>query len=360
MNDDQLIAETIATYDEVAPEFARLHWDAPVDQQREAFARAIVGAAPAERFRILDAGCGPGRDTRWFHERGFQVVGVDLSAGMLAEARRRARASTFARRTSASWTFPRATSTGSGPRRRCSIFLEPTSRAFSTSFNRLLGHGYLYLSVKAGQGDEVTERGYGPGHRRRFTYFSRPEIELLVERAGFDVHSATEDEPTAINPGPWISILAQTKLRTPLLGAIAVIFDEQGRVLLSERADGRGWNLPAGFVDGDESPEEAAVRETREETGLEVVVERLIGIYTTVRRPRPVGPPVQGTLVTNAFLCRQVGGSLVLTNEALQHGWFAPGAFPSPMSSQRHLDIVQDAIALRSGARSEAVVRRYR
>ncbi|HEX5416011.1 MAG TPA: hypothetical protein VFZ25_10125, partial [Chloroflexota bacterium] len=65
MNEDRLTAQTIATYDEVAPEFARLHWEAPLDQAREAFAGAIVGAAPAERFRILDAGCGPGRDARW-------------------------------------------------------------------------------------------------------------------------------------------------------------------------------------------------------------------------------------------------------------------------------------------------------
>lgn len=360
MNDDQLIAETIATYDEVAPEFARLHWDAPVDQQREAFARAIVGAAPAERFRILDAGCGPGRDTRWFHERGFQVVGVDLSAGMLAEARRRAPGVDFRQADLRQLDFPEGYFDGIWASASLLHLPRADVARVLASFNRLLGHGYLYLTVKAGQGDEVTERVYGPGHRRRFTYFSRPEIELLVERASFDVHSVAEDEPTAINPWPWISILAQTKLRTPLLGAIAVIFDEQGRVLLSERADGRGWNLPAGFVDGGESPEEAAVRETWEETGLEVVVERLIGIYTTVRRPRPVGPPVHGTLVTNAFLCRQVGGSLVLTNEALQHAWFAPGAFPSPMSSQRHLDIVQDAIALRSGVRSEAVVKRYR
>jgi hypothetical protein len=63
------------------------------------------------------------------------------------------------------------------------------------------------------------------------------------------------------------------------LGAFAVIRDDQGRVLLCHRRDMDAWNLPGGGVCNGELPTEAVVRETREETGLEIVVEQLTGIY---------------------------------------------------------------------------------
>src|SRR4051794_253905 len=97
---------TIETYDRIAAEFARRHMTANVGEELNAFAAAIVGRAPPGLFRILDAGCGPGRDSKWFHERGFQTVGVDLSTGMLAEARRRAPGVDFRQSDLRSLAFP--------------------------------------------------------------------------------------------------------------------------------------------------------------------------------------------------------------------------------------------------------------
>ncbi|HLZ06986.1 MAG TPA: NUDIX domain-containing protein, partial [Chloroflexota bacterium] len=157
------------------------------------------------------------------------------------------------------------------------------------------------------------------------------------------VHDVSTKRTAKGQRHPWVSILAQTTLRTPLIAAIAVVFDAEGRVLLSDRADGFGWNLPAGYIDPDESPEEAVVREAREETGLDVAVDRFIGYGTSKRFRRPFGPTIDGNLVTFAYLCRVVGGTLEPTNEALRHGWFDPAALPSPMSSRRHSDILNAA-----------------
>jgi ADP-ribose pyrophosphatase YjhB (NUDIX family)/predicted TPR repeat methyltransferase len=347
---------TTATYDRVAGRFAERHFDLGQEfAPRLAFAQAVAGPAPPERFRILDAGCGPGRDSKWFHGRGFHVIGVDRSAGMLAEARRRAPGVEFRQGDLRALDFPDGSFDGIW----CCASLLHLARAdvppVLASFNRLLGHGYLWLSVKQGLSEEVEERAYGAGNPRRFTYFQRPELELLVERAGFDVHEVSDGEISKRNPHPWLSILAQTKLRLPLLGATAVIFDEQGRVLLSERADGRGWNLPCGFSDADESPDETAIRETREETGLAVEIERLLGIYSWPRTHREN----RSRIVTHAYLCRVVGGDLVLTNEALAHGWFAPDGLPEPLSSRRHAQIVQDALEMRAGRVAEPFRRSY-
>lgn len=350
---------TIATYDRIAGRYAERNVDRTGLADRYArFADAIVGQAPPERFRVLDAGCGPGHDSKWFHARGFQVIGVDLSTGMLAEARRRAPGVDFRQADLRRLDFPDAYFDGIW----CCASLLHVPRAdvpaVLANLRRMLGHGYLYLQIKLGQGEEVEEAAYGPGNARFYTYFSRPEVELYLERAGFEVRQVWENSITSELTHPFVSFLAQTQLQTPLLGAIAVIFNSAGQVLLSERTDGRGWNLPAGFVDAGEGPHEAVVRETREETGLEVEVDRLVGVYTWDRIHRHQG--VDRCLVTTVSLCHVVGGTLTLTKEALQHGWFDPSALPAPMASRYHVAVLQDAIAMRDGALTLPVVRRWK
>ena len=354
---EDLTSLTIATYDRVAEVFALGHQTTTLERDLERFAQAIVGAGSPERYRILDAGCGPGQDARWLAERGFQVVGVDLSSGMLREARRQASGIALVQADLRDLDLPEASFDGIW----CAAALVHLDRSevpgVLDSFNRLLGHGYLRLSVKLGSGEEISERGFGPGNPRRFTYFGRHEIELLVDRAGFEIHDLVKDPAPADEGHPWLSILAQTTLRSPLLGASAVIFDAEGRVLLSDRADGRGWNLPAGIVDDGEAPQEAVLREAREETGLTIEIERFLGVYTGRRAQRTRASPVG--VVTHAFLCRVLGGELIPTNETLRHGWFDPRNLPAPMATMRHARIIQDAVAMREGKLEQTVITRY-
>ena len=93
---------------------------------------------------------------------------------------------------------------------------------------------------------------------------------------------------------------------TPKVGGDAAIFDEQGRILLVHRSDSGRWCLPCGFTEPNESPAETAVRETREETGLEVVAVQLVGVYTRLPSAE-FGPH---TLVSVVYLCNVTGGTL--------------------------------------------------
>lgn len=116
------------------------------------------------------------------------------------------------------------------------------------------------------------------------------------------------------------------------LGAFAVIFDDSRRVLLCHRRDRDLWNLPGGRVEPGESPWEAVVREVREEVGLDVRVERLLGVYSVLARDDLVF----------SFLCSRVGGEICLTPEADDVAWFAREETP-PNTSRRQVERIHDA-----------------
>jgi 8-oxo-dGTP pyrophosphatase MutT (NUDIX family) len=120
------------------------------------------------------------------------------------------------------------------------------------------------------------------------------------------------------------------------LGAFAVIFDEQLRVLLCHRTDRDQWNLPGGRVEAIEAPWDAVVREVMEEVGLSVRVERLLGVYWVAAR---------ADAVFN-FLCVLVGGAIRLSNEADDIRWFHRADIPTN-TSPRQRERIEDAYARR-------------
>ena len=66
------------------------------------------------------------------------------------------------------------------------------------------------------------------------------------------------------------------------VGCSAVIFDkDREKILLTRREDNNQWCLPSGGMEPGESASEACIREVDEETGLQVAIKRLIGVYTT-------------------------------------------------------------------------------
>ncbi|MBN1303368.1 MAG: NUDIX hydrolase N-terminal domain-containing protein [Anaerolineales bacterium] len=100
---------------------------------------------------------------------------------------------------------------------------------------------------------------------------------------------------------------------TPKVGADAAIFNQRGEILLMERIDGTGWCLPCGWVEPNERPVDTAIRETREETGLEVEFRQLVGVFT--RMPNAVSGP--HTTIAVVHLCEVIRGELRLSHEGL-------------------------------------------
>jgi ADP-ribose pyrophosphatase YjhB (NUDIX family) len=105
-----------------------------------------------------------------------------------------------------------------------------------------------------------------------------------------------------------------------------VLLDDRGRVLLGRRARDPGaglWDVLGGFMEPDETPEGALVRELREETGLECVVGRYLGGF-----PDVYGDDGDPTL-NLAFECRPVsGGEPRAADDVAELAWFAPAELP--------------------------------
>ncbi|RDI23094.1 NUDIX hydrolase [Lentzea flaviverrucosa] len=96
-----------------------------------------------------------------------------------------------------------------------------------------------------------------------------------------------------------------------VLGATCVVFDPLGRVLLVRRRSPQRWELPGGLADKGEAITDTAVREVREETGVDVRLSRLVGVYQHPSRE----------IVAMVFVAVSVGGEPVATDEASEVEW---------------------------------------
>jgi ADP-ribose pyrophosphatase YjhB (NUDIX family) len=137
--------------------------------------------------------------------------------------------------------------------------------------------------------------------------YDRERYERLLELAT-QTYSELLDAPSEEMRARFLSEMGYI---TPKVGADAAIFNADGEILLMERSDGSGWCLPCGWVEPNEKPVQTVVREVREETGLEIEVGPLVGVFT--RMPGANSGP--HTMIAIVHLCEIVGGELTLSHE---------------------------------------------
>jgi ADP-ribose pyrophosphatase YjhB (NUDIX family) len=117
------------------------------------------------------------------------------------------------------------------------------------------------------------------------------------------------------------------------IGGFGIILDEQKRVLLCHRTDKDLWNLPGGGLESNESPWDGVKREVREETGLEVDIEKLLGIYSKPQKNE----------IVFLFLCEVTGGEITLNSEATDIQYFDEESIPSNIP-EKHIERIHDAL----------------
>ncbi|MDD2920876.1 MAG: NUDIX domain-containing protein [Anaerolineales bacterium] len=123
--------------------------------------------------------------------------------------------------------------------------------------------------------------------------------------------------------------------------AVNVAVMHENKILLTKREDFETWILPSGGVEDDESIAQAAIRETKEETGLDVELIKLVGVYSRLGNM----PSVHVAL----FVAKPIGGEIKCQEgETIEVKWFAFDEIPSPLSLGQRKKI-EDAISGRSG-----------
>ena len=131
----------------------------------------------------------------------------------------------------------------------------------------------------------------------------------------------TEERQIEGLPRPVCVACGQVIYLDPKL-AVAVLIVREGRVLLGKRGPGTRepgkWSFPAGFVERGERVERAAAREAREETGLEVAVGELLGLFSSD------GDPV----VLAVYAASATDGEAIAGDDLTEIGWFLPTALP--------------------------------
>lgn len=122
--------------------------------------------------------------------------------------------------------------------------------------------------------------------------------------------------------------------------ANACIINKKNEILLQRRSEENAWGLPGGALELGESAEEALRREIKEETGLEIKIEKLLGVYTKYFHTYSNGDKTQTIVMT--FICRPVEGELQPDNaETLELTYFAPEKMP-PLLFDDNRDAIQD------------------
>lgn len=105
-------------------------------------------------------------------------------------------------------------------------------------------------------------------------------------------------------------------------GGSSVVVDDDGRYLLQRRKDSGNWALPGGVMDVGETLAAAVVRETREETGYDIEVTGLLGIYTDPRHVIAYDDGEVRQEFVVALIARVVGGAPRVSDESTEVGWF--------------------------------------
>ena len=117
------------------------------------------------------------------------------------------------------------------------------------------------------------------------------------------------------------------------LGVGVIIVDKEDRILLEKRSDNGMWGVPGGAIEPGESVINAAIREVKEETNLDIEIDGLLGIYSEPSDGRIVTYPDNGDvrhLVDVVFTALvMVSGQMKKSNESLDLKFFQPDLIPS-------------------------------
>ena len=201
MSNNDVVAKTIQTYEELAEDYYNSHFDInEIKDIADLFIQHLKGQ------KILDIGCGPGRDAKYFSEQGLDVTGIDLTSNFVKMASKNVPNATFKHMDMRNLDFPENTFDGIWG---CASFLHvPKKDAKNTllGFKKILKpSGLIYLSVKQGDDEKFVEKGEYKGRTKFFAFYSETEFKNLFEVCDFNIVKVTKDDKKG---NLWLNVFA--------------------------------------------------------------------------------------------------------------------------------------------------------
>lgn len=188
---DSVVKRTVESYDRMVDAYlAEWHDRGVMERHIDHFVRLVPKRHP--KPIVADIGCGPGFDSAILRDRGLNVVGLDLSWGMVRAANQIFRGSYV----QADMCHLPLASLFDGLWVNASLLHLPRHKvpaALSGFATALRPGGCLFLSVKEGQGEAWQEQAYGHREPRFFTYWRRDELDTLLGYAGLTIIEGWSD-----------------------------------------------------------------------------------------------------------------------------------------------------------------------
>tara|TARA_Y100000310_G_scaffold332936_1_gene409494 strand:+ start:627 stop:1238 length:612 start_codon:yes stop_codon:yes gene_type:complete len=194
--------QAIKTYDKIAKIYTEYTKNQIIQFQLTKFESFLSGK------KILDVGCGPGRDSGYFTDDGFDVTGVDASEEFIKIAKKEVKGVKFKVMDFRKLDFKANSFDGIWAMASLvHIDRKDILKVLKGFYKVLSSKGILYISVREGEGDEEIRQERYSNEPRHFFYFKENEFKEYLEKAGFTI---LESEVHELEGGKrWLEIFSK-------------------------------------------------------------------------------------------------------------------------------------------------------
>jgi len=195
------IKQAIRAYDKIASLYAKYTHEKIYQFQLTKFISLLSGK------KILDAGCGSGRDVEYFLEDGLQPIGIDLSKGMIKEAKKRVKNGKFKIMDFLDLKFKDNSFDGIWSMAGFIHLPRKEVKKALKEFHRVLKeNGIIYIAVKEGEGEKEIKKEKYKNEPRPYVFFKKEELEDYLHENKFKIISSELNDDQGKK---WVEIFAK-------------------------------------------------------------------------------------------------------------------------------------------------------
>lgn len=196
------IKEAMQFYDK----FAKLYAEHTFPRLMQFQLNEFISKLP-KNAKVLDIGCGSGRDSHYFHDYGLDVTAIDSSENIIKEAKIRIPEATFKKMDMRKLTFPKESFDGAWMMASLtSIEKKDALTVLKEAAKVLKKNGILYVAVKEGEGEIIEKKPVYLNSPKFYAYYKKDELDSLITSAGFKIVTSTLDDDSGQK---WVEIFAR-------------------------------------------------------------------------------------------------------------------------------------------------------